>query len=135
MFVSKEKHDLARIVSAVGISLSILLLSTVQVEPQYFGLRGAVMSDNYTQLFHFVILLCGFFVALLTKNLQETIKQNTFSFQALLLTALFGAMNIVSANDFITLFISLELLSFPTYFLIASSKGYFSILLPLILLS
>ncbi len=126
MFVPKEKRDLARIVSAAGISLSILLLSTVQVEPQYFGLRGALMSDNYTQLFHFVILLCGFFVVLLTKNMQETIKQNTFSFQALLLTAIFGAMNIVSANDFITLFISLELLSFPTYFLIASSKGYFS---------
>ena len=35
-------------------------------------------------------------------------------------------MNVVSANDFLTLFISLELLSFPTYFLIASQKGYYS---------
>ena len=65
-------------------------------------------------------------LTLLTKNLVETIKGNAFTFQALLLTAIFGAMNVVSANDFLTLFISLELLSFPTYFLIASANGYFS---------
>ena len=41
-------------------------------------------------------------------------------------TAVFGAMNIVSANDFLTLFISIELLAFPLYFLIASAKGYYS---------
>ncbi len=120
------KPYLARPISAIGVSLSIVLLSTVQTEPQYFGLRGAVMSDCYTLLFHFVILLCGFFVVLLTRNLLDSIKNNVFTFHALLLTAIFGAMNVVSANDFLTLFVSLELLSFPTYFLIASGKGYFS---------
>ena len=35
-------------------------------------------------------------------------------------------MCIVSSNDFLTLFISIELLAFPTYFLIATSKGYHS---------
>ena len=126
MFVNKNGQNYARIISAIGISLSIMLLSTVQVEPQYFGMRGALMSDYYTQLFHFVILLCGFFIVLLTKNLTNSIKGNSFVFQAILLTAIFGAMNVVSANDFLTLFISLELLSFPTYFLIASKNGYFS---------
>ena len=123
MFLSKEKHYLARPISVIGISLTIVLLSTVQTEPQYFGLRGALMSDSYTLLFHFMILLCGFFVVLLTKNLSEHLKEKSFTFQALLLTAIFGAMNIVNANDFLTLFISLELLSFPTYFLIASAKA------------
>ena len=61
MIFREEKQRLARPISAIGISLSILLLSTVQTEPQYFGLRGAVMSDSYTLLFHFIILLCGFF--------------------------------------------------------------------------
>ena len=126
MFLGKEKYKLARPISAIGIALSVLLLSTVQTEPQYFGLRGTVMSDSYTLLFHFIILLCGFFVVLLTRNLIITTKSNAFTFQALLLTAIFGAMNVVSANDFLTLFISIELLSFPTYFLIASASGYFS---------
>lgn len=126
MIFREEKQRLARPISAIGISLSILLLSTVQTEPQYFGLRGAVMSDSYTLLFHFIILLCGFFVVLLTKRLSESIKSNAFTFQAILLTALFGAMNVVSANDFLSLLVSIELLSFPTYFMIASANGYLS---------
>lgn len=126
MFLPEEKHKLARIISATGISFACFLLSTVQTEPQYFGFNGALMSDSYTLLFHFVILLCGFFVVLLTRNLVDTIKQNAFTFHAILLTAILGAMCTVSANDFLTLFISLELLSFPTYFLIASANGYYS---------
>lgn len=126
MFITPRYYKLARWFSALGIVFSIILLSTVQTEPQYFAMRGALMSDSYTLLFHFIILLCGFFVTLLTKNLTKTIRTNAYSFQALLLTAILGAMCVVSANDFLTLFISLELLSFPTYFLIASAKGYHS---------
>lgn len=126
LFISEKKFEIARMTSAIGVSLSIVLLSTVQTEPQCFGMRGAIMSDSYTLLFHFIILLCGFFVILLTKNLTETIKKNAFSFHAILLTAIFGALNIVSSNDFLTLFVSIELLAFPTYFLIASNKGYIS---------
>ena len=126
MFLSREKSALARPLSAIGISLSIVLLSTVQIEPQYFGLHNSIMSDNYTLLFHFIILLCGFFTVLLTGNLVNKNNLNPFTLQALLLTAILGAMNIVSSNDFLTLFISLELLSFPTYFLIASTYGYHS---------
>ena len=126
IFLNKEKYFLARPVSLVGIFLTIITLSTVQTEPQYFGLSNSIMSDNYTLLFHFIILLSGFLVVLLTKNLINSNKNNAFSIQALLLTTILGAMNIVSANDFITLFISLELLSFPTYFLISSVNSYHS---------
>ena len=126
MFSSPRLYNFARMISLFGVCLSIVLLSTVQIEPQCFGFRNSIMSDCYTLLFHFIILLCGFFVTLLSKNLVQTIRVNAFSFQAILLTAILGAMCVVSANDFLTLLISLELLSFPTYFLIASAKGYHS---------
>jgi NADH-quinone oxidoreductase subunit N len=126
IFANNKKEGLARILSITGISLTIALLSTVQIEPQYFAMRNALMSDSYTLLFHFIILLCGFFIILLTRNLTNSIKNNAFTLQALILTAILGAINIVCSNDFLTLFISLELLSFPTYFLIASTKGYHS---------
>ena len=126
MIISPRYFRFARLVSIIGIFLSILFLTTVQVEPQYFGFHNSIMSDSYTLLFNFVILMCGFFVALLTRNLIKTIKRNAYTFHAILLSAILGAMNIVSANDFLTLFISIELLSFSTYFLIASSKGYYS---------
>ena len=120
LFVSPRKYALARWVSATGIFSAIALLMMVQSEPQYFAMHNSIMSDSYTLLFHFIILLVGFFTVLLTKGLVSTIRKKAFSFHAIFLTAILGAMNIVSANDFITLFISLEMLSFSTYFLIAS---------------
>lgn len=126
MFLDKKFFKYARWVSVCGIVLSIISLNFVQTEPQYFGFKNSIMSDSYTLLFHFIILLCAFFVALLTKNLVNTLKNNAFTFHALFLTALLGAICVVSANDFLTLFISIELLSFPTYFLIASNNGYYS---------
>lgn len=124
MILSPRYCRFARIISAFAIAISTLLLTTVQTEPQYFGLRNSIMSDSYTLLFHFIILLCGFLVVLLTRNIVNKLKQHAYSFHALLLTAIFGAINIICSNDFLTLFISIELLSFPTYFLIASAKGY-----------
>ncbi len=126
MFLSPRYFKYSRLVSALGISLSIVLLATVQTEPQYFAFKNSIMSDSYTLLFQFVILLCGFFVVLLTRNLIRENKQNAYTFQAVLLTGILGGMNIVSANDFLTLFISLELLSFPAYFLISAKRGYYS---------
>ncbi len=126
MVLSPRLYKYSRLISVIGIFCSIVLLSTVQTEPQYFGLRNSVMSDSYTLLFQFVILVCGFLVALLSKNLIKTKKKHAYTFHAILLTAIFGAINIISANDFITLLISLELLGFSTYFLISFAKGYYS---------
>ncbi len=75
------------------------------------------MSDSYTLFIpfynSFMRIFCGTF---LTRNLIHKQKQNAYTIQALLLTAIFGAMNIISSNDFLTLLVSVELLSFPTYF-------------------
>lgn len=124
MFVSPKFYKYSKWVSITGIVSAIILLSTVQTEPQYFGFRNSIMSDSYTLLFHFLILACGFLFVLISSNLIKSVKRHAFTFYAVLLTALLGAMNIVSANDFLTLFVSMELLGFSTYFLIASSKGY-----------
>ena len=126
MVLRPALYKYARLVSIFGIFLSIFLLSAVQTEPQYFAFRNSIMSDSYTLLFDFVILCCGFFVALLSKNLVKTLKRSAFIFYAILLTGILGAISVVSANDFLTLFVSIELLGFSTYFLISSAKGYYS---------
>ena len=126
LIFSPRLYRYARLVSIIGISLSIILLTTVQTEPQYFAFKDSLMSDSYTLLFDFMILVCGFLTALLTRGLVKTIKGNAYTFHAILLAGIFGAMNIVSANDFLTLFVSIEILSFSTYFLIAAAKGYYS---------
>ena len=119
-------YKYARFITVSAIVCTIFTLTTVQIEPQYFGLKNSVMSDNYTLLFHFVILLSGFFITLLTKNLVRKLKRHAYTFYAIFLTAILGAINVVSSNDFLTLLVSLELLGFSTYFLIASAKGFSS---------
>ena len=126
MFISPRYYKYARLVSLVGIFLTTLSLSFVQTEPQYFALSNSIMSDSYTLLFHFLILGCGFLVAVLNRALVKESLQNAYTFYSILLCAIFGAMNVVSANDFLTLFVSVELLSFSTYFLISAYKGYAS---------
>ena len=126
MVLSPRFYRYARLISIIGISSAIVLLSTVQTEPQYFGFRNSIMADSYTLLFNFVILLCGFLTVLLTKNLIKTVKRHAYTVHALLLSAILGAIYVVSANDFLTLLVSAELLGFSTYFLIAISKGYCS---------
>ena len=126
MILPVRMFKYSRLVAILGISATIFMLSTVQIEPQYFGFRNSIMSNSYTLLFDFIILICGFLVAILGRNLIYTIKRNAYTFYAILLTAILGAMNIVSANDFLTLFVSMELLGFSTYYLIASTKGYHS---------
>ena len=124
--LSPKYYKYARIISVIGISSAIVFLSTVQTEPQYFGFKNSIMSDSYTLLFHFIILCCGFLTALLSRNLIKSIKTHAYTYFALFLTAILGAMCIVSANDFLTLLISVELLGFSTYFMISVSKGYYS---------
>ena len=124
MILPIKSYKFARIISLVGIAFAIVFLSSVQTEPQYFGFKNSIMSDGYTLLFDFLILLCGFFVTLLTKNLTKTRKSKAYTIQALLLTAILGAINIVAANDFLTLFVSVELLGFSTYFLILKRRRF-----------
>ena len=126
MIFSPKFSKYSRLISVAGISLSIFFLSTVQTEPQYFALRNSIMSDSYTLLFDFIILLCGFFVALLSRKHIQNIKRSAYVYHAILLSAILGAISVVSSNDFLTLFVSMELLGFSTYFLIASSRGYHS---------
>ena len=83
MCISPRQFRFARLISIIGISLSIVFLSTVQTEPQYFAFRNSLMSDSYTLLFDFAILLCGFFTALLTKNLVKTMKRHAYTFHAI----------------------------------------------------
>ena len=76
MILSPRFYKFSRLISIIGISLSVVLLSTVQTEPQYFGFKNSIMSDSYTLLFDFIILLCGFFTALLSRSLIRSRKRN-----------------------------------------------------------
>ncbi len=126
MFLGMKSYKLGKWLSVLGLFLATSLCTKVRVEPIYYGFKNAVISDNYTIFFKVLILVASFLIVFLTKRTIATRRGNAFQFNALILTAVLGALTLVSANDFLTMFISMETLGFAMYFLIAFEKGHFS---------
>ena len=123
-FCDVKYYRSAKWISLAGILLATYLCSEVQIEPQYFAFNGSLMSDGYTILFKFLILISSFFIILLTKKDVDKRRDKAFQFHAIMLSAILAALSLVSVNDFLTLFISFELLSISTMFLITFPNEY-----------
>ncbi len=125
-FYNVKFHKLSKWISIFGISAALYSLKYLQSEPIYYAFNESLMSDTFTIFTKALILVCSLIIVLLSKRNVTRRNHKTFQFYALLLTAVLGSMFVVSANDFLTLTISLEMLSFSMYFLIAYKKGNLS---------
>lgn len=126
MFLDIKFYKLSKWLTVLGIFLATALCAKVNTEPIYYGFKNAIVSDSYTLFFEVLILISSFLIIFLTKKAITTRRGSAFQFNALILTAILGALALVSANDFLTMFIAMETLSFALFFLIAFEKGHFS---------
>lgn len=124
MFLDIKFYKLSKWLTVLGLFLATTLCTKVQIEPIYYGFKNSVMSDDYTLFFKVLILISAFLIVFLTKRTITTRRANAFQFNVLLLTAVLGSLVLVSSNDFLTMFIALEVLGFAMFFLIAFDKGY-----------
>ena len=122
-FYNVKFHKLSKWIAITGVSLSLFSLNYLQSEPIYYAFHESIMSDTFTIFAKGLILISSLIIILLSKRNVTRRNHKTFQFYALLLTSILGAMLVVSSNDFLTLTISLELLSFSMYFLIAYKRG------------
>ncbi len=123
MVLDIKHYKLAKWLTVLGIFIATSLCTFVQIEPLYSGFKDSVISDNYTLFFKGLILISSFLIIFLTKKAITTRRECSFQFNALILTAILGALVLVSANDFLTMYIAMETLSFAMFFLIAFDKG------------
>lgn len=126
MVLDIKFYKLSKWFTVLGIFLATALCTKVQISPIYYGFKSSIISDNYTVFFEFLILISSFLIIFLTKKTITMRRNNAFQFNALILTAILGALILVSANDFLTMFIAMETLGFATFFLIAFEKGNMS---------
>ena len=124
MFLDMKFYKLAKWLTLFAIILSMSLCTRVQFDPICYGFKDSIMSDNYTLFFKGLILLASFLLVFLTKKTISDRRNNAFQFYSLILTAILGALTLVSANDFLTMFIAMEVLGFAMFFLLAFEKGY-----------
>lgn len=116
-------YKLSKWISVLGIFVSAALCTIVQVNPVYYGFKNSTVSDIYTIFFKCMILISSFLIIFLTKKTITTRRDSAFQFNVLLLTSILGALFLVSANDFLTMFIAMETMTLPMVFLIAFDKG------------
>ena len=113
---------ISNIVSIVGIFFAItgVLISS----GDYAGLNYSIVVTRDVKALSLLVLICGLTTIFLNTNLLRGNRSGCYKYHILLLTGLLGSICALGANDFLTLFISLETLTFALYFLIAFPKGY-----------
>jgi len=109
-------------ISLASLSLSIIiLLFQLQKEPT-ISFSGNFQDDNFNRIFQIFIVLCSILCIPLSIDFIECTKLSITEFLIFLLTATIGGMFLCSANDLITIFVSLECLSLCSYLLSGYTK-------------
>ena len=101
-----------------------LLLTAVLVLGQAEGtaLGGHYVSDAFSGFMKFLALSAAAVGILLSLDFNEREGMARFEFPVLMLFATLGAMVMISANDLLSLYLGLELLSLPLYVLAAFNR-------------
>lgn len=109
-------------ISLLSLSLSIIvLLFQLQKEPT-ISFSGNFQDDNFNRIFQVLLALCSLLCIPLSIDFIECTKLSITEFLIFILTATIGGMFLCSANDLITIFVSLECLSLCSYLLSGYTK-------------
>ena len=97
----------------IFITLILVLFLPYKGEAFY----GLFFTDDFHKFIKSLILICIFFVLLVSKNKSEIEGINFPEFNLLTLLSTFGMLVAVSSNSLMTLYLSLELQALPIYIL------------------
>jgi NADH-quinone oxidoreductase subunit N len=106
--------------AVIGALLLAAVLVLGQEEGTAFG--GQYVSDSYSSFMKLLTILGGALGLLLALDWNEREGLGRFEFSVLVLYATLGGMVMVSANDLMTTYLGLELLSLPLYVIAAFNR-------------
>src|SRR5436309_3460827 len=116
----KFRRMIAALVTGTSCLVAIFWMHQVQQETAPGFLSGLLVVDPLTQLVKQGVLVLTLFTAWV--SIDSTFTDHTGEYFALLLLATVGMMFLVSAENLLMIFISLELLSLSLYILTAFNK-------------
>lgn len=111
---------------AFWLSLFVALITVALLLVLPFGeFTGAFKTDFYSATLKFLLGIGLFFILALSYEYLNKFKALSFGeYYGLIFFSVLGAYVMLSGQDFLTLFLGIELMSIPIYFLIASSFVY-----------
>nr|ATL59920.1 NADH dehydrogenase subunit 2 [Sabicea diversifolia]QFS20289.1 NADH dehydrogenase subunit 2 [Mussaenda hirsutula]QFS20304.1 NADH dehydrogenase subunit 2 [Mussaenda hirsutula]QIS91322.1 NADH dehydrogenase subunit 2 [Mussaenda densiflora] len=109
-------------ISSTSLVMSITALLFRWREEPMISFSGNFQTNNFNEIFQFLILLCSTLCIPLSVEYIECTEMAITEFLLFVLTATLGGMFLCGANDFITIFVALECFSLCSYLLSGYTK-------------
>nr|YP_009495371.1 NADH-plastoquinone oxidoreductase subunit 2 [Gentiana veitchiorum]YP_009495380.1 NADH-plastoquinone oxidoreductase subunit 2 [Gentiana veitchiorum]AWO67203.1 NADH-plastoquinone oxidoreductase subunit 2 [Gentiana veitchiorum]AWO67212.1 NADH-plastoquinone oxidoreductase subunit 2 [Gentiana veitchiorum] len=104
-------------ISSTSLVMSITALLVRWREEPMISFSGNFQTNNFNEIFQFLILLCSTLCIPLSVEYIECTEMSITEFLLFILTATLGGMFLCGANDFITIFVTPECFSLCSYLL------------------
>jgi NADH-quinone oxidoreductase subunit N len=91
--------------------------------PSETGFSGMFIKDGLALFFKRIFLAAGFFVVLMGVEFRDRISLGIGEFFAIILMALAGMMFAASANDFVMVYVAIEMMSVSFYILVSFQRS------------
>lgn len=117
IFIKKHTYKISKIITAIALILSGLSMFFIQIEPNYYAFNNVFVSNTYTTALKIMILVSATLILISSDNFIREKRFKSFEFFAIFLSGILGAFSLISSNEFISAFISIELLGIACYFL------------------
>ena len=112
-----------RMLSYLAIALFIVAGGAVLASPaRETAFNGAFITDSFARFIKITVLAGAALVLVMAQGFVERHKINRFEFPILIVFSVLGMMLMASANDFLTLYMSMELQSLALYVLAAFDR-------------
>nr|YP_009512878.1 NAD(P)H-quinone oxidoreductase subunit 2 [Suaeda malacosperma]YP_009512893.1 NAD(P)H-quinone oxidoreductase subunit 2 [Suaeda malacosperma]YP_009648491.1 NAD(P)H-quinone oxidoreductase subunit 2 [Suaeda japonica]YP_009648506.1 NAD(P)H-quinone oxidoreductase subunit 2 [Suaeda japonica]YP_009716009.1 NADH-plastoquinone oxidoreductase subunit 2 [Suaeda salsa]YP_009716024.1 NADH-plastoquinone oxidoreductase subunit 2 [Suaeda salsa]AXK15215.1 NAD(P)H-quinone oxidoreductase subunit 2 [Suaeda mal len=109
-------------ISSTSLVMSITALLFRWKEEPMISFSGNFQTNNFNEIFQFLILLCSTLCIPLSVEYIECTEMALTEFLLFVLTATLGGMFLCGANDLITIFVALECFSLCSYLLSGYTK-------------
>nr|YP_001595552.1 NADH dehydrogenase subunit 2 [Lemna minor]YP_001595569.1 NADH dehydrogenase subunit 2 [Lemna minor]P0CC82.1 RecName: Full=NAD(P)H-quinone oxidoreductase subunit 2 A, chloroplastic; AltName: Full=NAD(P)H dehydrogenase, subunit 2 A; AltName: Full=NADH-plastoquinone oxidoreductase subunit 2 A [Lemna minor]P0CC83.1 RecName: Full=NAD(P)H-quinone oxidoreductase subunit 2 B, chloroplastic; AltName: Full=NAD(P)H dehydrogenase, subunit 2 B; AltName: Full=NADH-plastoquinone oxidoreductase subunit 2 B [ len=109
-------------ISSTSLVMSITALLFRWREEPMISFSGNFQTNNFNEIFQFLILLCSTLCIPLSVEYIECTEMAITEFLLFILTATLGGMFLCGANDLITIFVALECFSLCSYLLSGYTK-------------
>jgi len=112
-----------RLLSYLGIALFVVAgVVVLSASGRETAFNGAIVTDAFGRFIKVMVLAGAALVLVMAQGFVERQRMNRFEFPILVVFSVLGMMLMASANDFLTLYMSLELQSLALYVLAAFDR-------------
>jgi len=120
----ESKHRLGCLAAAgLLVILAASFSSYFAGAPSATGFSGMFVQDGLAMFFKRLVLAAAFFVVVMGMEFRERIHLGLGEFFTIILIALAGMMFAASANDFVMVFVAMEMMSVSFYILVSFQRS------------